>query len=122
MALAETFKQVVDSLPDDWTDLELDLRIHDERRYIDAAVYLTACQRAELLPPPRGLALAADRGAPLRPRRGARGGPGRHWGCSTTPASPASWARVRARGAGRGRPWWGRPESVRRDFRRLRAQ
>jgi hypothetical protein len=25
MALAETVQQVVDSLPDDWTDLELDL-------------------------------------------------------------------------------------------------
>ncbi|HTN25933.1 MAG TPA: hypothetical protein VL120_18235 [Solirubrobacteraceae bacterium] len=40
MALADTFSQIVDSLPDDWTDLELDLRIADERRYIDAATYL----------------------------------------------------------------------------------
>ena len=30
-------RQIVDSLPDDWTDLELDLRIDDESRYIDAA-------------------------------------------------------------------------------------
>ena len=30
MALADTFQQIVDSLPDDWTDLELDLRIVDE--------------------------------------------------------------------------------------------
>jgi hypothetical protein len=43
MALAETFQQVVDSLPDDWTDLELDLRIADESRYIDAAVLLVTC-------------------------------------------------------------------------------
>jgi hypothetical protein len=43
MALAETFQQIVDSLPDDWTDLELDLRIFDERRYIDAAVLLVTC-------------------------------------------------------------------------------
>jgi hypothetical protein len=41
MALADTFNQVVESLPDDWTDLEMDLRIFDEDRYIDAAVYLT---------------------------------------------------------------------------------
>ena len=41
MALAETFQTVVDSLPDDWTDLELDLRIDDESRYIDASVYLS---------------------------------------------------------------------------------
>lgn len=43
MGLADTFQQIVDSLPDDWTDLELDLRIADESRYIDAAVYLTTC-------------------------------------------------------------------------------
>ncbi|WP_354701476.1 hypothetical protein DSM112329_01792 [Paraconexibacter sp. AEG42_29] len=43
MPLAETFRTVVDSLPDDWTDLELDLRIDDEHRYIDAAVYLVTC-------------------------------------------------------------------------------
>jgi len=40
MALADTFRQIVDSLPDDWTDMELDLRIADEQRYIDAATYL----------------------------------------------------------------------------------
>ncbi len=40
MAFADTFNEIVDSLPDDWTDLELDLRIADERRYIDAATYL----------------------------------------------------------------------------------
>src|SRR5437588_211677 len=43
MGLADTFQQIVDSLPDDWTDLELDLRIFDERRYIDAAVLLVTC-------------------------------------------------------------------------------
>ena len=40
MALADTFTEVVASLPDDWTDLEFDLRILDERRYVDAAVML----------------------------------------------------------------------------------
>jgi hypothetical protein len=43
MSLADTFQQTVDSLPDDWTDLELDLRIADESRYVDAAVYLATC-------------------------------------------------------------------------------
>ena len=43
MALADSFQQIVDSLPDDWTDMELDLRIADERRYIDAATYLVTC-------------------------------------------------------------------------------
>ncbi len=43
MALAEDFQRIVDALPDDWTDLELDLRIADESRYIDACVYLVTC-------------------------------------------------------------------------------
>ncbi len=41
MSLAEDFQQVVDSLPPDWTDLEVDLRIDDESQYIDAAVALS---------------------------------------------------------------------------------
>src|ERR687895_2336649 len=41
MALADHFQAVVDSLPPDWTNLELDLRIHDEERYIEAATLLT---------------------------------------------------------------------------------
>ena len=36
MALADTFQEIVDSLPSDWTDLELDLRVQEDR-YIDAA-------------------------------------------------------------------------------------
>jgi hypothetical protein len=41
MALAESFQEILDSLPDDWTDLALDIRLPDESRYIDAAVILT---------------------------------------------------------------------------------
>src|SRR3954462_7769929 len=41
MALAQEFEVVVETLPDDWTDLELDLRIADETRYVDAAVLLS---------------------------------------------------------------------------------
>jgi hypothetical protein len=40
MPLAADFTTIVDSLPEDWTDLELDLRIADLGRYVDAAVYL----------------------------------------------------------------------------------
>ena len=43
MALSDTFQQILVSLPDDWTDLELDLRIFDERRYVDAATLLVTC-------------------------------------------------------------------------------
>ncbi len=41
MALAQDFQEVIDSLPADWTDLEFDLWIDDEDRYIDASVHLS---------------------------------------------------------------------------------
>ena len=41
MALADDFQSVIDSLSDDWTDLVIDLRIADEGSYIDAATILT---------------------------------------------------------------------------------
>lgn len=40
MPLAGDFQRIVDSLPPDWTGLELDLRIFDETRYVEAAVLL----------------------------------------------------------------------------------
>jgi hypothetical protein len=43
MGLADTFQQIVDSLPDDWTDLELDVRIFDEDQYMAAAVFMVTC-------------------------------------------------------------------------------
>lgn len=43
MDLADTFQRIVDSLPSDWTDLQLDLRITDEQRYVEAAVMLSQC-------------------------------------------------------------------------------
>ncbi len=41
MPLADDFQRVIDALPPDWTDLELDLRIDDESQYIDSAVALS---------------------------------------------------------------------------------
>lgn len=41
MSLAADFQQALDALPPDWTDLELDLRIEDESRYVDTAVALS---------------------------------------------------------------------------------
>jgi hypothetical protein len=40
MGLSDNFQELVDSLPEDWTDLELDMRIADEERYVEAALYL----------------------------------------------------------------------------------
>ena len=38
--LAEVFLRIVEGLPPDWTQLELDLRIVDEERYVEAATLL----------------------------------------------------------------------------------
>ncbi len=42
MGLADQFQEIIDSLPSDWTSLELDLRV-DEERYIEAATYMVQC-------------------------------------------------------------------------------
>jgi len=41
MAFARDFEEIVESLPSDWTDVEIDLRLDDESRYIDASVELS---------------------------------------------------------------------------------
>jgi hypothetical protein len=41
MGLADDFQAILDSLPSDWTDIVCDLRLVDEGRYVDAAVLLT---------------------------------------------------------------------------------
>jgi hypothetical protein len=120
MALADTFAQIVDSLPDDWTDLELDLRIADESRYIDAAVYLVTCNAQpysqhdwhwRLLVAHRfgnAAAVPAVHGAlKLLDDAGIEG-------------------ELAVRGVRSGRvevvQMWGRPYSVRDEFKRIRAQ
>ena len=88
MALADTFQQIVDSLPDDWTDLELDVRIFDEDRYMAAAVFMVTCNS-------------------LLDEAGIEG-------------------ELALREVRTGRTeivqTWGRPESVRQEWRRIRAQ
>ncbi len=42
MPLAEEFNEILDALPADWTDLELDLRVQEDR-YIDAASFMVTC-------------------------------------------------------------------------------
>jgi hypothetical protein len=42
MPLAEAFNEILAALPSDWTDLELDLRVQEDR-YIDAASLLVTC-------------------------------------------------------------------------------
>lgn len=38
MGLAADFQQILETLPSDWTDLECDLRIEDVAQYVDTAV------------------------------------------------------------------------------------
>ena len=41
MGLAESFADIVESLPADWTDMQLDFRLADEDRYVDASIPMT---------------------------------------------------------------------------------
>ncbi len=43
MSLVGDLENFIAPLPDDWTDLEFDLRIFDETRYVDAAIVLVTC-------------------------------------------------------------------------------
>jgi hypothetical protein len=43
MSLATDFEAITSQLPDDWTDLDLDLRIHDEARYVEASTLVVTC-------------------------------------------------------------------------------
>jgi hypothetical protein len=120
MALAETFQQIVDSLPDDWTDLELDLRIFDERRYVDAAVLLVVCD-----PQPYSKNDWHWR-IPVAHRFGhAAAVPAVHTAFKLLDeAGIDGEIAVRETRSGRVEinQMWGRPESVRQEFRQLRAQ
>jgi hypothetical protein len=119
MALAENFQEIVDSLPSDWSDLELDLRVQ-ESRYIDAATLLVVINaqpyshhdwhwrilvahqfgHAASAPTTHGtLKLLDDAGI----------------------AGELALREVRA-GRVETVQMWGRPESVRQEFRRIRAQ
>ena len=120
MALAETFQEIVDSLPDDWTDLELDVRIFDEARYVDAAVYLATVNAQpyskhdwhwHILVAHRfghaSASVAVHGALQLLDNAGLEGE-----------------LEVREVRSGRVEilQMWGRPESVRQEFKRIRSQ
>jgi hypothetical protein len=120
VSLAQTFEQVVASLPDDWTDLELDLRIFDERRYVDAALLLVACNAQPYSRSDWHWRLLVAH---------------RFGHAASVPAVHTSLrllddaqieGELAVRSARTGRvevtQMWGRTESVRREFARLRAQ
>jgi hypothetical protein len=120
MALAETFNQIIGSLPDDWTDLELDLRIFDERRYVEAAVLLVTCNAQ---PYSRNdwhwRVLVAHRFGH------AAAAPAVHAALKLLDdADIDGELAIRELRTGRVEvnPMWGRTESVREEFKRIRAQ
>ena len=120
MGLADTFENIVDSLPRDWTDLELDLRIADESRYVEAAVIVAQCNgqpysRHEwhwrlLVAHEFGHAAAAQTVRAVLGQLDREGFEG----------------ELALREVREGRvetvQMWGRPESVRQEFARRRAQ
>jgi hypothetical protein len=120
MGLADTFQEIVDALADDWTDLELDLRLADESRYIEAALYLVTCNAQpysrhdwhwRILVAHRFGHAAAAATVPGTQKL-------------LDDAGIGGELAVRELRSGRVEvnPMWGRPESVRQEFRRLRAQ
>ena len=119
MSLAGDFQQVLDSLPPDWTDLEVDLRIDDESRYIDSAVALSQINAQPysgadwhwrlLVAHSFGHAAAADTVVGVLEKLDGEGVIGE--------------MQVREIREGRAEvvQMWGRPESVREEFRQRRA-
>ena len=120
MALADDFDAIIASLPSDWTDLELDVRIHDETRYIDAAVLLVTCNAQPyshhdwhwriLVAHQFGHAASAQ-----ATRTGLR---------LLDEAGISGELALRELRSGRVEniATWGRPESFRQEFRKLRQQ
>jgi len=120
VALAEDFTQVQDSLPPDWTDLGFDLRIADEDRYIEAATLLTQINAQPYSRYDWHWRVIVANG----------------FGHAAAPETVHGTLRlldeqgiegemaVREVRAGRVEvtQMWGRPESVRQEFRRRRAQ
>lgn len=119
MGLAEEFEGIVESLPEGWTDLALDLRIAEEARYVDAAVLLSHVNaqpysRADWhwrinVAHSFGHAAAAETVKGVLSKLDREGIEG----------------ELRLRHAQEGRAevvqMWGRPESVRREFRQRRS-
>jgi hypothetical protein len=119
VSLAADFQRVLDSMPPDWTDLELDLRIDDESRYVDTAVALTRVNaqpysEAEwqwrlLVAHSFGHAAAAETVKGVLAALDAEGVSGELRLCEAR------------EGRAEVEPMWGRPESVREELRLRRA-
>jgi hypothetical protein len=121
VALADDFNRILNALPPDWTDLEIDLRIEDESRYVDTAVALSQVN-AQVYEHPQvswhwrlliahsfGHAAAAETVSGVLEKLDDEG-----------VAGEMRVAEVRE-GRTEVVQMWGRPESVREEFRQRRA-
>jgi hypothetical protein len=118
--LASDFQRIVDGLPRDWTYLELDLRIEDESRYVEAAVILAQCNA-------QGYS-RHDWHWRIRCAHefGHAASAQTVHGVLSQLDSAGVRGELAVRQVREGRvevvPMWGRPESVRREFAQRRAQ
>ncbi len=119
--LADDFEGIVDTLPPDWTQLELDLRIFDEDRYyVEAATLLT---QINAMPYSRH-----DWHWRIRAARefGHAAAPETVGGTLALLDDEGIEGELTAREVRAGRvevvQMWGRPESLRQELRRRRSQ
>ena len=120
MALAEDFQRIVEALPPDWTQLDVDLRIADEDRFVEAATLLTQINAMPYSRHDWHFRLRAAHGF------GHAAAPETLQGTLALLDAEGIAGELQAREARSGRvevmQMWGRPESVRQEFRRRRAQ
>jgi hypothetical protein len=120
MPFADTFQEIVDSLPDDWTDMEIDLRIFDETRYVEAAVYLVTVNAQPYSKRDWHWHILVAH------RFGHAAAPEAVHGAFQLLDDAGLEGEMVVRDLRSGRVevmnMWGRPESVRQEFRRMRAQ
>ena len=118
--LADNFKRIVDSLPPDWTQLVVEVRIFDEDRYIEAATLMTQINAQPYSKHDWhwrvNVAHAFGHNAASETV----------WGTLALLDEVGIEGELRAVDARSGRvevtQGWGRPESVREEFRRRRVQ
>jgi hypothetical protein len=118
--LADRFEAIVDSLPGDWTDLQVDLRIDQEDRYVEAAVIVAQCNAQ-----PCSEAEWHWR-IPVAHSFGHAASAQTVHGVLAQIDAAGFTGELAVHGLREGRvevvPMWGRPQSVREEFTRRRAQ
>jgi predicted alpha/beta hydrolase family esterase len=121
VSLAGDFQQILATLPPDWTDLEVDMRIEQESQYVDTAVALSQVNAQVYQYPREGwqwrllVAHSFGHAAAAETVEGVLG--------KLDEAGVRGELRVAEVREGRSEvvQMWGRPESVREEFRERRS-